>query len=262
MDADVALYKEAPEKIRARFAEITAMDRAIGQLRSYLRRERLAGNTLLWYCGDNGTPPEARLNMLFRGAKGSIYDGGLRVPGIVEWPDVIRKPRMTDINAVTSDILPTLCAVVDAPLPARPLDGIDLRPALEGRLRERPGPICFWHYDPSRERNEEPYLPAEVQRGTTPTTQQANIAFNNRRHSRARTSDFGGAAAILEGRHKLVEPQGKALELYDVIADPGETNDIAATGAATVKRMEGQLRDWQRSVEISLTGADYRQTAT
>ena len=110
IDRDLALYKNAPEKLQARFAEITAMDRAMGQLREYLRTEGLGGNTLLWYCGDNGTPRDARLNMQFRGNKGEVYEGGLRVPGIIEWPGAL-KPRVTDVNAVTSDMLPTLCGL-------------------------------------------------------------------------------------------------------------------------------------------------------
>lgn len=259
LDADLALYRDAPENLRARFAEITAMDRAIGRLREYLRRERLAGNTILWYCGDNGTPSDARLNMLYRGNKGSVYDGGLRVPGIIEWPDAIPRPRVIGTNAVTSDMLPTLARVARVPLPARPLDGIDLNSALQGRMRQRPSPICFWFYDYKREGKESPgpYLPLEAQTGTTPTARETKIEFVNRRHPQARTSDFGGEAAILGNRYKLVAPKEGILELYDVSADPGESKDLGQAHPAIAREMESHLRRWQRSVEVSLTGADY-----
>ena len=260
IDRDLSLYKNAPEQLQARFAEITAMDRAVGQLREYLRTEGLADNTMLWYCGDNGTPRDARLNMQFRGNKGAVYEGGLRVPGIIEWPGAL-KPRVTGVNAVTSDILPTLAGLLGLSLPARPLDGISLVPLLEGRMRERPQPICFWQYPGAREAKESPgpYIAAELQRGTTPTAKVDTVVFRNYRHARARTSDFGGPAAILGNRYKLVAPASDALELYDVQADPGETKDVAGGNAGTVAAMEKDLRAWQRSVEVSLTGADYRK---
>ena len=258
IDRDLALYKKAPEKLQARFAEITAMDRAIGQLREYLQTEGLSGNTLLWYCGDNGTPADARLNMQFRGNKGAVYDGGLRVPGIVEWPGAL-KPRVTNVNAVTSDMLPTLCELAGLTPPARPLDGISLVPLLEGRMQERPKPICFWRYPVAREVKETPgpYIAPELQNGTTPTTKVDTVVFRNHRHARARTTDFGGAAAILGNRYKAVAPDDGALELYDVQTDPAETKDLATGKPDVVAEMEKGLRAWQRSVEASLSGADY-----
>ncbi|MBM4029716.1 MAG: N-acetylgalactosamine-6-sulfatase, partial [Planctomycetes bacterium] len=87
---DVALYAQVKdEELRHRFAEIAAMDRAIGKFRTLLRELGLADNTLLWYSSDNGTPIPRRRDPHdggFRGNKGSLYEGGLRVPGIIEWP--------------------------------------------------------------------------------------------------------------------------------------------------------------------------------
>ena len=97
---DLALYDDLPEKyaakmvkltsnetgkqtrrnlrdvLRERYAEITAMDRAIGALRQALSRQDAAANTLLWYCGDNGTPAGGQADAPFRGAKGQMYEGG------------------------------------------------------------------------------------------------------------------------------------------------------------------------------------------
>jgi arylsulfatase A-like enzyme len=260
VDTDLALYGKAPKDLQARFAEITALDRAMGQLRAYLKSERLNGNTLLWYCGDNGTPADARLNMAFRGNKGSVWEGGLRVPGIIEWPARI-KPRITNVNAVTSDMLPTLCDLVGQPLPKRPIDGISLAPLLEDRMKERPAPICFWQYNTRQEAKESPgpYIDGALQRGTTPTAKVETVVFNNYRHARAKTTDFGGSAAILGNRHKLVVPPDGTAQLYDVQADPGESNDVVAKNADLAANMHKTLETWQRSVEVSLTGADYRK---
>ena len=85
-ETGTAVQRHQREVLRERFAEITAMDRAIGQLRDHLSDAGLRPNTLLWYCGDNGTPPEAVATVPFRGRKGDVYEGGVRVPGLIEWP--------------------------------------------------------------------------------------------------------------------------------------------------------------------------------
>jgi len=264
LDQDLALYKNAPAELRARFAEITAMDRAIGQLRTYLRKAGLRDNTLLWYCGDNGVPQEGRLDMPLRGHKGQLYEGGVRVPGLIEWPAVISRPRVTQVNAVTSDMLPTLCDLLGLALPRRPLDGISLKPLLDGTMTARPQPICFWAYDVRYERkvNPEPYIRGELQEGTTPTATlmkgRYTRTFENYRHPRVRPEDFRGEAAILDNRYKLlVVGDPPATELYDLRQDPGESMNLVNREAVLAKRMEQQLRDWQRSVLTSLTGADY-----
>ena len=82
------------EVLRERYAEITAMDRAIGMLRKHLAETGLRDNTLLFYCGDNGTSPESALGFPHRGVKGEIYEGGTLVPGVMEWPARIPKPRV------------------------------------------------------------------------------------------------------------------------------------------------------------------------
>jgi arylsulfatase A-like enzyme len=257
------------EVLRERFAEITAMDRSIGQLRSHLATAGARENTLLWYCGDNGTPPEAVATVPFRAQKGSIYEGGIRVPGVIEWPARIRAPRATAVNAVTSDILPTLCELAGRPLPARPLDGISLVGVLDGRLESRPAPICFWD-GRARADARTPYIDPELQKGTTPLAKLgadgATRNFLNYRQTDIRPEDFAGSLAIVDNRFKLVV-DGSSLrgdggasvkELFDLRVDPAERNDLAAKHPDEVARLYGRLRAWQESVLASLTGADYR----
>jgi arylsulfatase A-like enzyme len=237
------------------------MDRAIGQLRDYLRSSNLRSNTLLWYNSDNGTPKGINYWSDLRRTKGTVYEGGIRVPGIIEWPAVIREPRITNVPAVTSDILPTLCDLLSLPVPERKLDGISLAALLEGRMTERPEPICFWQYDRKREVEESdgPWLDAESQRGTTPTSKRYFIDFENRRHPVARKDEFGGAAAIMDNRYKLVAPKDGPLELYDLESDLSESTNLAKKHPEVVEKLEKELRNWQRSVEVSLTGAEYKE---
>lgn len=267
---DVARYAGVKnEEMRRRFAEITAMDRAIGQFRQKLRSLGVADHTLVWFNSDNGLPGEHKEHTFdggWRGAKGTIYEGGLRVPGLVEWPAVIRQPRTSNVPCVTSDIFPTILDLLQlkSPDPARPIDGISLKPLLvENRMNERPSPIGFWRYPANTERDNERWIPVELARGTTPTTRNPAIDFTNYKHPVAKTKDFGGDAAWTDNRYKLVTGEARRgsaarTELFDLVADPKEQNDISARHPDVVRRMTAQLHEWQRSVERSLSGADYR----
>jgi arylsulfatase A-like enzyme len=255
--------------LRERYAEITAMDRAIGRLREHLAEQGLRDNTLLFYCGDNGTSADAALGFPHRGVKGQVYEGGTLVPGLIEWPARIPKPRATSFRASTSDLLPTLCALVGQPLPQRPLDGMDLTPLLDGKMTARPTPVHFWQYHTARlvQAGPEPYLDPEVQKGTTPLVKlqdgKATRDFRNYRHPPRTDADYLGPRAIIEGRHKLVIHEGRRgepeIELFDLESDPAENTNLASRQPAVAEKLQTGLRAWQQSVLQSLTGADYRK---
>jgi arylsulfatase A-like enzyme len=251
------------EVLRERYAEITAMDRAIGQLRSHLGQEDLRENTLLWYCGDNGSPREGSVTSPLRGRKGQMYEGGVRVPGVIEWPARINAPRTSSVNTVTSDILPTLCELAEQPVPSRPIDGISLDPLLAGQMTERVNPICFWRFDTSRERDGVPYIDPELQKGTTPLVKlMGDIPtrnFRNMRHPSITEGDYAGTRSILGNRYKLVidGQEGSGRELFDLRKDPAEEHNLFEAEHETAAQLEKQLTAWQGSVLTSLTGADY-----
>ncbi len=255
------------EVLRERYAEITAMDRAIGILRQHLAAEGLRDNTLLFYCGDNGTSPDAALGHPHRGTKATFYEGGTLVPGLIEWPARLPQPRSTRVRASTSDLLPTLAALAGQPLPDRPLDGIDLAPVLDGRIDVRPTPLAFWEYDGRQlaARKAEPYLAPELQEGTTPLVKKmgnkATRDFTNYRQPAITEADHQGTRSIIEGDLKLIVQETKAgtekVELYNLQADPAETTNLAAKLPERVTQLRTKLRQWQESVLRSLTGADY-----
>lgn len=292
LPADLALYDDLPAKytkpvkltsnetggpvtrpqgevLRERYAEITAMDRAIGTLRKHLAAQGLRDHTLLFYCGDNGTSADAALGFPHRGHKGQVYEGGTLVPGLIEWPARIAKPRTTTFRASTSDLLPTLAALAGQPLPARPLDGVDLTPVLDGKAITRATALHFWEYDTRRfaGTQPQPYLDPELQKGTTPLVKlaggKATRDFNNWRQPAVTDADYLGPRAIIEGRHKLVihDQKGGApkRELFDLDTDPAEKTDLAAQQPGVVEKLQTNLRAWQDSVLKSLTGADYRK---
>lgn len=269
------------EVLRERYAEITAMDRAIGELREHLADHALRDNTLLFYCGDNGTSRDGSLAPTHRGVKSEVYEGGVLVPGLIEWPARISKPRTLTTRATTSDLLPTLAALVGKSLPRRPLDGIDLSPWLlessaqtsqeaDGVTRppvERPKPLYFWEYAASRvtASGAKPYIEPRLQEGTTPLAKlaggKATRDFSNFFQPPIAEEDYTGPRAIIDGRYKLVIHEGKGgdevRELFDLVADPREQNNLAEAQSATAEQLYSGLRKWQTSVLNSLQGYDY-----
>ena len=149
LEKDMATFRELDERSRTHYGELVAMDRSIGELRAGLRRLNIEQDTLVWFCSDNGglgriEPPTVGG---LRGLKNTIYEGGLRVPAIIEWPGGIANPRVTSFPAATMDMFPTLAALAGLPDSAmmQPQDGIDLTPLLQSEMGRREKPIPFRH---------------------------------------------------------------------------------------------------------------------
>ena len=104
----------------------------------------------------------------FRGVKGKVYENGIRVPAVIEWPAGIPEPAVSSISAATSDILPTLCKLAGTKLPNVPLDGIDLVPLLKGN-EEAFEPHRLLEFSVETSQDGRPYIDPELQKGTTPT---------------------------------------------------------------------------------------------
>jgi arylsulfatase A-like enzyme len=131
------------------YGELVAMDRSIGTLRKGLRDMNIAENTIVWYCSDNGGLPKISPETVggLRGFKGSVFEGGLRVPCVIEWPAVISEPRVTAFPAATLDIFPTLAEIVGLPesVLLTPHDGTSIRAVFDKDLASRGKPIPFRH---------------------------------------------------------------------------------------------------------------------
>ena len=148
-DADKAAFGSLDRESADHYGELVAMDRSIGALRRGLRDMGIADNTLVWFCSDNGGLPNIQPDTVggLRGFKNTIYEGGLRVPAIVEWPAVIKAPRVTRYPAGTVDIFPTIAEVTRLPAAAmlKPIDGASLKPLFAAEVKERTKPLPFRH---------------------------------------------------------------------------------------------------------------------
>jgi len=245
------------------FQEITVLDHAFGRLRKELRTLGIERNTILWYCSDNGGLRKESSGG--RERKGSIYEGGLRVPGILEWPAKINSGTI-DVPATTSDIMPTLLSMVGVTAKSHyAWDGIDLTPVIEGKVSSRP-PIGFWFgLQGGQGTWSDRILKAVMlaQQTGKPTPHPERLCKDIDEYPQFPEDKFIGHAAWLDWPWKLHRKEKKdvSFELYDLVKDPMEGTNLAKTieHQARIKQMQTGLANWQLSVTRSLNGKDYEK---
>jgi len=264
IERDRALYEDQSKKLQHFYGEITGMDRAFGKLRQELRKLVIHENTILWYCSDNGGLPGVGTTG-GRANKGKVYEGGLRVPAILEWPARIPRPRVTDVPCNTSDIYPTLLEIVGVEMKNQPpLDGVSLAPLIDGMMKSRPKPMGFWDHPtggistPSKKLMSELL---ELQKSGEEVDNPSRLRLNAGKIVRKYPEDsFPGHAAWLNWPwklHRIESKKGVKLELYNLAKDPEESNDLAAQNGERVRAMKAELERWLESVIRSLNGEDY-----
>ena len=255
-----ALYPDQPSNLRNYYGEITGVDIAVGMVRDQLRELGVEENTLLCFTSDNGGRLDEADNGGLRGEKGELWEGGVRVPALIEWPGRVAH-RVSEIPAGTVDLYPTLLDLASvAPPDNRPLDGVSLAPLLDGAMEARPSPLGFWHYTgvPGQIMRSDEIVqelqaaleaggPVEINEGRLNGPDDAYEDFDGR----------PGAAAWIDGDWKLHRRDGEHFELYNLRDDPAEQRDVLADNPDRAATMRAALREWEESVTRSLRGGDY-----
>jgi arylsulfatase A-like enzyme/thiamine biosynthesis lipoprotein ApbE len=221
-------------------AMVQILDQNCGRLLQWLEDHDQIDNTLVIFTSDNGgyggyldagiDQADITHNYPLKGGKGMLSEGGLRVPLIVRWPAAIAPGQVNDTPVHTLDFYPTLLAAagVDCTnpqaehMPPQELEGRDLAPLWMPRDEEAAGRPSNW-----QERALYFHMPGylEARRGSWRATP---------------------AGAIRRGRWKLIEPfDGKPVELYDLVADPGESTNLAESEAKQRDSLLKQLQDWR-----------------
>lgn len=268
LPADRTPYADRPAAEANFLGEITAMDRAFGRVRKELKDLGLTKDTVLWYCSDNGALPKVGSTGGRRGYKGQVYEGGLLVPALLEWPRRYPKPRVIDVPCVTSDIYPTVLEWTGAKADRQPpLDGISLAPLLDGTVTARPKPIGFWNHPtpgvgtPAKQWMDD--LLADQTAGREPADPKRLFSDAGKITKTYPLDKFPGHAAWIDGNWKLHRIEaakgGVKWELYDLAADPNETRDLGATEPERIAAMKKALTAWLESVVRSLNGEDYQK---
>jgi arylsulfatase A-like enzyme len=211
-----------PDNAAAFKRVLAEYDKQIGRFLDGLKQLDLETNTILIFSSDNGPLPtfnRARAGGL-RGAKDSLYEGGIREPLIVRWPGHTAG-RVDDKTVLTAiDFFPTFCKLAGTPLPKVAFDGEDVSQAFLGKSLDRKAPI-FWEYG----RNETFGYPKEY-----PAQRSPNLAIRERNWK------------------LLINSDGSGPELYDLDSDSNETKNLLSANPGIAKRMSEAALDWRKNL--------------
>jgi arylsulfatase A-like enzyme len=139
----------ADEKRRTFSAMLSALDDGVGKVMSALRANKLEENTLVVFISDNGgpTPSTTSRNNPLRGFKAQTYEGGIRVPYMMQWKGRIPDGKVYDRPVISLDIVPTAVVAGGGSAPSG-IDGVDLMPFITGKDNGRPHEALYWRYGP------------------------------------------------------------------------------------------------------------------
>lgn len=225
-----ALYDFPDDRSRAAYyASISQMDDACGRLLAALDELSLADNTLVWFTSDNG-PARTKWHNCgsagpLRDYKGSVYEGGIRVPGIVRWPGVARQGSISDESVSGVDFLPTICVVTGIAPPAdRALDGTSIVPLMRGEGLTRVQPL-YWQFNFAHSK---PCV--ALREGDWKILAQLS----------ERPTKYSSITD--QTNHVLKTADLLAFELYNLRQDIGETTDRAAGEPEKLREMAALLQ--------------------
>ena len=218
-EADKKAFTLLSEKAQEHYGELVAMDRSIGTLRQGLRKLGIAKNTIVWFCSDNGGLPrfDPPTTGGLRGFKGSMYEGGLRVPAVIEWPAGIPTSRITRYPAGAVDMFPTLAEVAGLKKKSmlKPQDGQSLVKLFSKEIGPRKKPLTF------RSRGRLAVIDNDLKMIAQPN--------GNKTH----------------------------YELYNLKDDQAEQTNLAEKEPKLAKRLRRKLNALNTSVTASVEGHDY-----
>ncbi len=126
-------------------AMVNAVDAGVGKIDSVLVANKMKGNTILVFLSDNGGRAEHADNRPFRGHKGMLFEGGIKVPFFMTWPDYLKAGQIYDNPVISLDLFPTFLEAVGADIELeKQLEGVSLLPFINGEKETNPHEILFW----------------------------------------------------------------------------------------------------------------------
>jgi arylsulfatase A-like enzyme len=212
-EQDKAWYAGLTEDQQNQYGEVTGADRSVGILREALRDLAVEEDTVLWFNSDNGAGARQVTieNGELRGGKDQMYEGGIRVPALIEYPAALS--AHTNIsNISTLDMMPTILDFAGLTVPAG-LDGVSHMSSL-----------------------------------LTQAQSESDIALWYEREITSLDSIDDSTGVYLSYPYKLIKNSGTDFELYNVATDAGEENDVSSSQSNIVNDLTAKLENWQRSV--------------
>ena len=219
---DLGEYKQtgwqSNHKIQA--AMISRMDRDVGRVMALVKQLGLDERTLIIFTSDNGPHGGggtlAKFNAAgpLRAKKGSLYEGGIRVPMVARWPGRIKTKTTSDLISCFQDVMPTFAEIASATPPAN-IDGISFLPTLTGQGTQKKHEYLYWELGGRQ----------AVRMGNWKAVRGA--AGRGKRRNKGKPAD---------------KPARGGIELYDLAADLAESRDVAAANPAVVRKIAGIFR--------------------
>ncbi|MEN8662781.1 MAG: sulfatase-like hydrolase/transferase [Lentimonas sp.] len=261
-EEDLAVFRDRgdlSEAVKTLYAMIRRLDRNVGRLLENVDKLGLRENTLIIFSSDNG--PQFgheggssldRFNCQLHGSKGSTYEGGIRVPAIMRWPEGLN-PNETCENEFfhMTDWLPTILSFAGIEKPqGLKLDGVDQSAVLRGEVTAHNPKRCWqWNrYDPLIEYNAairdgdwklvRPFVPEAF---AVPDIKWLDVSMYEPEH-------FIQNGIITDPAPLVDLPAPPPVELYNLKTDPLEQNNLATSQPQRVKTMEVDLHNWFEDV--------------
>ena len=216
-DYESRVNPDAVHKNATFAAMVHSVDEAVGRMMAKLDELGIADDTVVIFMSDNGGLSRVTDNQPLRAGKGSAYEGGVRVPMIVDWPGVTRPGSVCHEPVTSVDFYPTMLEMAGVrPKPGQIIDGVSLAPV----LRQESGlnrDAMYWHYPHYHPGGAHPY------------------------------------GAIRDSDYRLIEfyEDGK-LELYDLNHDLGETRDLSEAMPGRTAQLHEKLRAWRKHVDAQM----------
>jgi arylsulfatase A-like enzyme len=238
-DFDALGFSDSTKKI---YGMLRSVDTSFGRLRATLKELGLEENTLLIFTSDNGpcsgSKPLDRHMAGLHGLKGTPYENGIRVPCFMRWPTGFASPTKVTRLTAHIDVLPTVLAACGVAAGAAKLDGTSLLPLLRNPAASWPDRLLCFQWDSGQ-------TPRRGHAFTVLTekwklVQPCGMDAPNQQHIRDRYAEL---CRLQDRGTRNIEGMPR-YELYDLAADRGETNDLAAAHPDVVMRMKQQYEAW------------------
>ena len=218
-------FAHLPWEQRVMYAMISAVDDGVGDIRAELKRQGILDNTIIYYQSDNGPSRESR-NFLdggsdvyyggssggFKGHKFSLFEGGIRVPGIISWPEVIPAEQVIDEPIHAMNMFPTLLKAAGGDLSQYQLDGSDIMPVLTEKA-PTPHDMLFWEMN-------------------------AQTAVRQ-----------GDYKLVLNGQLVETEPAQDPVFLSNLREDPAESENLAEVMPELTQTLTKAATEWRETME-------------
>ncbi|MBT31628.1 MAG: hypothetical protein CMO01_18385 [Thalassobius sp.] len=224
-------------------AMIESVDESVGSVYQKLEDTGLLNNTIFIFFSDNGGYGPKTCMRPLRGGKGMYYEGGIREPMFVVWPDKIKPNSVADFPVISTDFYPTFLEIAGVKVPSNyPLDGLSILPLLEGK-KEMKRERLFWHF------------PAYLQAYTGLMEDARDMLYRTRPVSVIRKGDWKLLMFLeewtLDGGQANIT-SNNAIELYNLKEDIGESNNLANVETAKRDELLKDLMDWQKEINAPI----------